>query len=178
MQASLKARKDDELALISGKDQTHAEQVSRRQRIEAEIEAFRSTFTTALANTDRMTGTLTETAETLASIARAAGRQSTEAASTADQTSANVQMVATAAGQLGESVQGVKSKVQDAVAIVQRLRYIRSVQGRAKSIAEFHRTGTSRMPARPVLGDGIPRPTVMMWSSQLLAWVKDGSFPA
>ena len=66
----------------------------------------------------------------------------------------------------------------DAIAIVQRLRYIRSVQGRAKSIAEFHRTGTSRMPARPVLGDGIPRPTVMMWSSQLLAWVKDGSFPA
>ncbi|CUT11112.1 methylaccepting chemotaxis sensory transducer [Bradyrhizobium sp.] len=120
MQASLKARKDDELALISGKDQTHAEQVSRRQRIEAEIEAFRSTFTTALANTDRMTGTLTETAQTLSSIARAAGRQSTEAASTADQTSANVQMVATAAGQLGESVQGVKSKVQDAVAIVQR----------------------------------------------------------
>ena len=120
MQASLKAREDDELALISAKDQTHAEQVSRRQRIEAEIEAFRSTFTTVLANTDRMTGTLTETAQTLSSIAQAAGRQSTEAASTADQTSANVQTVATAASQLGESVQGVKSKVHDATAIVQR----------------------------------------------------------
>ena len=120
MQASLKAREDDELAVISAKDQTHAEQVSRRQRIEAEIEAFRSTFTTVLANTDRMTGTLTETAQTLSSIAQAAGRQSTEAASTADQTSANVQTVATAASQLGESVQGVKSKVHDATAIVQR----------------------------------------------------------
>jgi methyl-accepting chemotaxis protein len=106
MQASLKAREDDELALISAKDQTHAEQVSRRQRIEAEIEAFRSTFTTVLANTDRMTGTLTETAQTLSSIAQAAGRQSNEAASTADQTSANVQTVATAASQLGRSVQG------------------------------------------------------------------------
>jgi methyl-accepting chemotaxis protein len=120
MQASLKAREDDELAVISAKDQTHAEQVSRRQRIEAEIEAFRSTFTTVLANTDRMTGILTETAQTLSSIAQAAGRQSTEAASTADQTSANVQTVATAASQLGESVQGVKSKVHDATAIVQR----------------------------------------------------------
>jgi methyl-accepting chemotaxis protein len=106
--------------VISAKDQTHAEQVSRRQRIEAEIEAFRSTFTTVLANTDRMTGILTETAQTLSSIAQAAGRQSTEAASTADQTSANVQTVATAASQLGESVQGVKSKVHDATAIVQR----------------------------------------------------------
>jgi methyl-accepting chemotaxis protein len=63
---------------------------------------------------------LTETAQTLSSIAQAAGRQSTEAASTADQTSANVQTVATAASQLGESVQGVKSKVHDATAIVQR----------------------------------------------------------
>ena len=40
MQASLKVRKDDELALISGKDQTHAEQVSRRQRIESRSRRF------------------------------------------------------------------------------------------------------------------------------------------
>lgn len=66
----------------------------------------------------------------------------------------------------------------DAVAIIQRLRYIRSVQGQAKKVAEFHRTGTSRMPARPVLGNGIPRQTVMMWSSQLLAWIQSGTFPA
>ena len=56
MQASLKARRSRISPLMSSKDQTHAEQVSRRQRIEAEIEAFRSTFTAALANTDRMTG--------------------------------------------------------------------------------------------------------------------------
>ena len=60
MQASLKARADQDLALMSSKDETHAQQVTRRQRIEAEIEAFRSTFTAALANTDRMTGELTE----------------------------------------------------------------------------------------------------------------------
>ena len=59
MQASLKARADQDLALMSSKDETHAQQVNRRQRIEAEIEAFRSTFTAALANTDRMTGELT-----------------------------------------------------------------------------------------------------------------------
>ena len=47
MQASLKARADHDLALMSSKDETHAQQVSRRQRIEAEIEAFRSTFTSA-----------------------------------------------------------------------------------------------------------------------------------
>ena len=42
MQASLKARADQDLALMSSKDETHAQQVNRRQRIEAEIEAFRS----------------------------------------------------------------------------------------------------------------------------------------
>ena len=48
MQASLKAKADDDLALISAKDQSNAEQVSRRQRIEAEIDAFRSTFAAVL----------------------------------------------------------------------------------------------------------------------------------
>jgi methyl-accepting chemotaxis protein len=120
MQASLKARADQDLALMSSKDVTHAEQINRRQRIEAEIEAFRSTFTTALANTNRMTGELTDTAQTLSSIAHAAGKQSVETVSTAGQTSANVQSVATAASQLGDSVQAIKSQVSDATTIVQR----------------------------------------------------------
>jgi methyl-accepting chemotaxis protein len=120
MQASLKARADGELALISSKDQTHAEQVIRRQRIEAEIEAFRSTFSSVLTNTDRMTGELTKTAQTLSSIAHAAGQQSVETASTADETSATVQTVATAASQLGNSVQAIKAQIHDATAIVQR----------------------------------------------------------
>src|SRR6478609_9388622 len=113
MQASLKARADQDLALMSSKDETHAQQVNRRQRIEAEIEVFRSTFTAALANTDRMTGELTNTAH-------AAGKQSVETASTAGQTSANVQTVATAASQLGDSVQAIKTQVNDATTIVQR----------------------------------------------------------
>jgi methyl-accepting chemotaxis protein len=120
MQASLKAKADDDLALISAKDQSNAEQVSRRQRIEAEIDAFRSTFTAVLAHTDRMTGELTDTAQSLASIAHAAGQQSTEAASTAGETSTNVQTVASAASQLGQQVQAIKSQVSDATATVQR----------------------------------------------------------
>lgn len=120
MQASLKARADQDLALMSSKDETHAQQVTRRQRVEAEIETFRSTFTAALANTDRMTGELTNTAQTLSSIAHAAGKQSVETASTAGQTSANVQTVATAASELGASVQAIKSQVNDAATIVQR----------------------------------------------------------
>ena len=120
MQASLKARADDDLALMSSKDETNAQQVSRRQRIEAEIEAFRSTFTSHLANTDRMTGELTDTAQTLSSIAHAAGQQSIETASTAGETSANVQTVATAASQLGDSVHAIKTQINDATVIVQR----------------------------------------------------------
>jgi methyl-accepting chemotaxis protein len=120
MQANLKARADDDLRLISEKDQTNAEQISRRQHIEAEIEAFRSAFTAVLANTDRMTGELTNTAQNLSSVAHAAGQQSVEAASTAGETSTNVQTVATAASQLGEQVQSIKAKVGDATAIVQR----------------------------------------------------------
>jgi methyl-accepting chemotaxis protein len=120
MQASLKAKASDDLALISAKDQSNAEQVSRRHRIEAEIEAFRSTFAAVLANTDRMTGELTDTAQSLSSIAHAAGKQSTEAAMTAGETSTNVQTVASAANQLGEQVQAIKSQVSDATEIVQR----------------------------------------------------------
>src|SRR6266403_1377155 len=120
MQASLKARADEELALMSAKDRTHAEQVSRRQRIEAEIEAFRSAFSSVFTNTNRMTGELTETAQTLSSIARAAGQQSIETASTADATSANVQTVAMATRQLGESVQAIKARVNNAAETVQR----------------------------------------------------------
>jgi methyl-accepting chemotaxis protein len=120
MQANLKSRADEELMLKSSKDLTHAEQVSRRQRIEAEIETFRSSVTSVLTNTDRMTGELTETAETLSSIARAAGEQSVETASTADATSTNVQTVATATSQLGESVHAIKSQIHDATEIVQR----------------------------------------------------------
>jgi methyl-accepting chemotaxis protein len=120
MQASLKARAEEELALASAKDRTHAEQVSRRQQIEAEIEAFRSAFSSVFTNTNRMTGELTDTAQTLSSIARAAGQQSIETASTADATSANVQTVAMATRQLGESVQAIKARVNDAATTVQR----------------------------------------------------------
>jgi methyl-accepting chemotaxis protein len=120
MQSNLKAKADDDLALISAKDESNAEQVSRRQRIEAEIDTFRSTFTAVLANTDRITGELTETAKDLSSVARAAGQQSVEASSTADETSNNVQMVATAASQLGDQVKAIKSQVTDAAGIVQR----------------------------------------------------------
>jgi len=127
MQASLKARADEELMLKSSKDQTHAEQVSRRQRIEAEIETFRSSVTSVLTNTDRMTGELTETAETLSSIARAAGEQSAATASTADATSTNVQTVATATSQLGESVHAIKGQIHDATTIVQRASGMASV---------------------------------------------------
>src|SRR5262245_56160998 len=120
MQASLKARADDDLALISAKDQTTAEQTGRRQRLEAEIDAFRSAFSEVLANTDRMTGELSDTANTLSSIAQSAGAQSSEAATTAGETSANVRNVAEAASELGESVQAIQSQVQEATTTVQR----------------------------------------------------------
>jgi len=120
MQTSLKARADDDLALISSKDQTNAEQASRRQRIEAEIEAFRATFSEVLANTDRMTVELSDTARSLSAIAHAAGQQSSEAASTAGETSSNVQSVAQVASELGESVQAIRSQVADATQTVQR----------------------------------------------------------
>jgi methyl-accepting chemotaxis protein len=120
MQASLKARADDELTLMSSKDQTHAEQVSRRQHVEAEIEAFRSSVTSVLTDSDRMTRELTETAQTLSSIAHAAGQQSIETVSAADATSANVQTVAAATGQFGESVQAIQTQIHNATATVQR----------------------------------------------------------
>lgn len=120
MQASLKARADDDLALIAAKDQSSLEESSRRQRLESEIDAFRSTFGTVLSNTDRMTGELTGTAQNLAATSRTAGTQTSQAASTAQETSGSVQTVASAASQLGESVQSITSQLADATTIVQR----------------------------------------------------------
>ncbi|WP_197031189.1 methyl-accepting chemotaxis protein [Bradyrhizobium sp. URHA0013] len=120
MQSSLKARADEDLALIAAKDQSSAAQIGRRQRMEAEIDAFRAAFSSALSHTDRMTGELMDTAQNLAETARVAGTQSSEAASTAKETSSNVQTVATAASELGESVQAISSQLADASTIVQR----------------------------------------------------------
>jgi methyl-accepting chemotaxis protein len=120
MQAGLKARADEESALMSSKDHANSEQVSRRTRMEGEIEAFRSIITSVLTNTDATTGQLTETARTLSSIAQAAGQQSIETASSAEETSVNVQTVSTAAGQLGESVQAIEAQLHEATSIVRR----------------------------------------------------------
>jgi methyl-accepting chemotaxis protein len=120
MQASLKARADEDLALMSSKDNENAEQVSRRARMETEIEAFRSTITSVLTDSDAVTGELTQTARTLSSIALAAGQQSIGTASSAEETSVNVQTVSTAAGQLGESVQAIERQLNEATGIVRR----------------------------------------------------------
>jgi methyl-accepting chemotaxis protein len=120
MQAGLKARADEDLALMSSKDLANSEQVSRRTRMEAEIEAFRSTITSVLVNSDTVTSELTETARTLSSIAQVAGQQSIETASSAEETSANVQTVSTAAGQLGVSVQAIEGQLREATGIVRR----------------------------------------------------------
>jgi methyl-accepting chemotaxis protein len=120
MQANLRARADENTALMSSKDLLHSEQVGRRQRIEAEVAAFRSTITSTLANTDAMTGRLAETAQSLSSIAQAAGLQSNEMASTAGETSQNVQSVAAAADQLGESIRSITAQLANATGVVQR----------------------------------------------------------
>jgi len=120
MQDNLKVRADEDIALMSSKDRMNLEQMTRRQSIEAEVEVFRSAIASALTNTDAMTAKLTETAQTLSSIAYAAGQQSTEMASTAGETSTNVRTVAAAANQLGESVQTITAQLNDASGVVQR----------------------------------------------------------
>jgi methyl-accepting chemotaxis protein len=120
MQAGLKTRADEDHALILSKDQANSEQAGRRSRMEAEIETFRSTISSVLTNADATTGELTKTARTLSSIAQVAGRQSIETASSAEETSANVQTVSTAAGQLGESVQAIERQLHEATGIVKR----------------------------------------------------------
>ena len=50
MQASLKTRADDDFALSAAKDRSSAEQTNRRQRMEAEIDAFRAAFSTVLSH--------------------------------------------------------------------------------------------------------------------------------
>jgi len=120
MQASLKARADEDFALMQTKDAANAEQVSRRTRMEAEIETFRSSITSVLANADAVTDELSKTARTLSSMAHAASQQSVETSSSAGETSANLHSVSTAADQLGDSVQAIEGQLQDATGIVRR----------------------------------------------------------
>jgi methyl-accepting chemotaxis protein len=173
MQGNLMARAGESVALIAAKDEMNSEQIGRRQRIEGEVAAFRSAITSALANADAMTGKLTETARTLSSIARAAGEQSSQMASTADETSGNVQTVAAAADQLGESAQTITTQLQDAAGVVQRaslmageanetigalasaaqhidevVGFIRSIAGQTNLLA-LNATMRRREPARP-----------------------------
>ena len=94
MQAGLKARADEDLALMSSKDRDEcgAGQPARsgwrrKSRPSAPPSARSLPMRTAT------TGELTETARTLSSIAQAAGQQSIETASSAEETSVNVQTV-------------------------------------------------------------------------------------
>ena len=121
MQASLKARAERGCRLMSSKDHANAEQVSRRATHGSGNRGFPfHDHARSLANSDAVTGELTETARTLSSIAQAAGQQSIETASSAEETSANVQTVSTAAGQLGDSVQAIEGQLHEATGIVRR----------------------------------------------------------
>lgn len=62
----------------------------------------------------------------------------------------------------------------EAVEILSTQRYIRSVSGEAKRIAGYHQTGTRRMPARPVMGDGIPEPVKRQWMAALQRYIATG----
>ena len=68
----------------------------------------------------------------------------------------------------------VETSDSDSVEVFNRQRYIRSVQGDAKRIAGYHRDGTPRMPARPVMGDGIPLPVQSEWGRSLAHYVLTG----
>jgi methyl-accepting chemotaxis protein len=67
-----------------------------------------------------MTAELTDTARTLSSIATAAQQQSVETSASAEETSVTVQAVATAARELGASVNAISTELTDATGIVQR----------------------------------------------------------
>jgi len=62
----------------------------------------------------------------------------------------------------------------DAVEVLNQQRYIRSVSGEAHRIAGYHQTGTRRMPARPVMGDGIPEPIKRQWMAALQTYITTG----
>lgn len=68
----------------------------------------------------------------------------------------------------------VETSNPESVEIFNKQRYIRSVSGEAKRIAGYHQDGTSRMPARPVMGDGIPGPVLDSWGASLAKYILTG----
>jgi methyl-accepting chemotaxis protein len=100
------------------RDQEAREQ--RQLRIEALIDAFRSTATELLGAVDTETGRMTSTAQVLADIADKTSARAEGAARASKDASANVEMVASASEELATSIGTIEEQVNHAMAIIRQ----------------------------------------------------------
>ncbi|MDR3493264.1 MAG: cache domain-containing protein [Ancalomicrobiaceae bacterium] len=95
-----------------------AERAMRQGRVEAAIAAFRSDVKTVLGAFGINVDGLEATAKTLTGVAQEASEQAVSAAGTSEQAAGNVHSVASAAEELGSSVQEISRRVSQANDIV------------------------------------------------------------
>jgi methyl-accepting chemotaxis protein len=100
------------------RDQEAREQ--RQLRIEALIDAFRSTATELLGAVDTETGRMTSTAKLLADIADKTSARAEGAARASQDASANVEMVASASEELATSIGTIEEQVNHATVIIRQ----------------------------------------------------------
>ena len=114
MQQALRNQADAQRAAAELKDDEHADQVTRRQRIERQISDFRGSIGSILAQADEMAGRMNFTARALSMISTEADTRAKETAIDAEEASVNVATVAASTEQLDASIREISGRLAPA----------------------------------------------------------------
>jgi len=111
MQDALRAQVENQRLIAVSKDRERADQVTRRQHMEQQIEEFRHLIGKILVHAHEMTERMNSTAGALSAIAAEADKQSKEATGSAVETSTSVASVAASTHQLDASIQEISGRL-------------------------------------------------------------------
>jgi methyl-accepting chemotaxis protein len=120
MQDALRNQADAQRLAAELKDQDHAKQVARRQRIDQQIADFRYSVGNMLGQVKEVVERMNSTALTLSTISTDAGQRAKEATGNAEGTSIDVASVAASTEQLEVSIREITSRLTPASASISR----------------------------------------------------------
>jgi methyl-accepting chemotaxis protein len=120
MQDALRNQADAQRLAAELKDQDHAKQVARRQRIDQQIADFRYSVGNLLGQVKEVVERMNSTALTLSTISTNAGQRAKEATGNAEGTSIDVASVAASTEQLEVSIREITSRLTPASASISR----------------------------------------------------------
>jgi methyl-accepting chemotaxis protein len=120
MQDALRSQADAQRLAAELKDQDHAKQIARRQRIEQQIADFRSSIGNMLGQVKEVVERMNSTAQTLSTISIDADHRAKEATGNAEGASVDVASVAASTEQLEASIREITRRLTPASASISR----------------------------------------------------------